>query len=61
MKVEMINRMAHLTPVQTYRSAVASGVSVLEAADEVGYFCVIEGEGGVRVKGSGCFGGEQRE
>ena len=35
MKVEMINRMAHLTPVQTYRSAVASGVSVLEAADEV--------------------------
>ena len=28
MKVEMINRMAHLTPVRTYRSAVASGVAI---------------------------------
>ncbi len=28
MKVEMINRIAHLTPVQTYRSAVASGVVI---------------------------------
>ena len=26
MKVEMINRMAHLTPVRTYRLAQASGV-----------------------------------
>ena len=28
MKVEMINRMAHLTPVRTYRSQVASGVAI---------------------------------
>ena len=28
MKVEMINRMAHLTPVRTYLSAVASGVAI---------------------------------
>ena len=28
MKVEMINRMAHLTPVRTYRSMAASGVAI---------------------------------
>ena len=28
MKVEIINRMVHLTPVRTYRSAVASGVAI---------------------------------
>ncbi len=28
MKMEMMNRMAHLTPVRTYGSAVASGVAI---------------------------------